>query len=108
MRAERPDWGNPKPKGAHDYNDRLCATLGWSGGGDERGPDSPIHLLLWHRTPGVHEWLAGGVGAHDFPGKKQHELQHADLATLTLSPSVYWPECCGMHGFLTDGVWRDV
>jgi hypothetical protein len=55
-------------------------------------PGPHVHAL------GESRWQLTGVGAHNL------------VATdpLTLSPSVYWPECCGKHGFLTDGVWRDV
>lgn len=55
-----------------------CTRRGW-------GPDA---------SPG---WAAAGGSGHD--------LIQCD--PLTLSPSVYWPDCCGMHGFITDGQWRD-
>lgn len=88
-------WGNPLPEGAHVYNDRVAATLGWSG---EDGV-----LLIWHRAPGKHEWLATRVTLHDVTPV----TEQADLASVTVSPSILWPDCCGTHGFLTNGVWCD-
>lgn len=35
-----------------------------------------------------------------------HTLESID--PLTVSPSVYWPECCGKHGFITMGRYYDV
>lgn len=93
--------GNPKPPRAHDYNDRLCATV------DYLLPDGKVRwLLLWHRTPGVHEWLAGTPAAHELSVAVE-DARSEDLADLTAYPSLHWPECCGMHGFLTNGTWRD-
>ena len=43
-------------------------------------------------------WGIAGTGAHDMPSRDP----------LTLSPSLYLPDCCGLHGFLTDGRWRSV
>lgn len=59
---------------------------------------------LWHFCPKGHpttqqpRWALTETVSHEMPSTEP----------LTLSPSVYWPECCGKHGFLTDGVWRDV
>lgn len=39
-------------------------------------------------------------------GVEGHTLESID--PLTLSPSVYWPECCGKHGFITNGAYYDV
>jgi hypothetical protein len=38
-------------------------------------------------------WKPAGVGLHD--------LISAD--PLHIEASVYWPACCGMHGFIRDG-----
>lgn len=43
-------------------------------------------------------WSLAGTGAHDMPSRDP----------LTLSPSLLLSDCCGLHGFLTDGVWRSV
>lgn len=42
-------------------------------------------------------WLPTAVGAHDL----------ISLHPLHLEPSVFWPECCGRHGFIRGGVWTD-
>ncbi len=42
-------------------------------------------------------WAPAGVGAH--------ELVSVD--PLHLEPSVYWPDCCGLHGFIRAGRWVD-
>lgn len=34
-----------------------------------------------------------------------HDLIAAD--PLHLEPSVYWPSCCGLHGWIRTGVWTD-
>ena len=39
-------------------------------------------------------------------GVAKHEL--LSIEPLHLEPSVYWPACCGMHGFIRDGKWEDV
>lgn len=69
-------------------------------------------VLVWHFCTGLirieltgptdisdwyPRWIPAGVRAHDFVSGNP----------LTISPSIYWPDCCGMHGFLTDGVWAD-
>lgn len=43
-------------------------------------------------------WGLAGAGAHDMPSRDP----------LTLAPSLALPDCCGLHGYLTDGVWRPV
>lgn len=42
-------------------------------------------------------WRPTGVGAHTL----------VQLEPLTLTASLYWPDCCGLHGFITDGWWID-
>lgn len=42
-------------------------------------------------------WTPAAVGAHDL----------ISLDPLHLEPSVYWPDCCGLHGFIRGGVWTD-
>lgn len=44
------------------------------------------------------QWAAAGSGGHGMPSRDP----------LTLTPSVYWPDCCGMHGFVTDGIYKSV
>jgi hypothetical protein len=67
------------------------------------------HLYVWHDcgkllgpesvAPGErYGWCPAGVGAHTL----------VQVEPLTITASVYWPACCGLHGFITDGVWRGV
>ena len=67
------------------------------------------HLLIWHLCDGHIEvekrgpveegwfpcWRAAGVSLHTLI--QEHPL--------TITASVYWPECCGLHGFITNGEW---
>lgn len=64
------------------------------------------HLLVWHDCakilgPGTvapgerHGWRPAGVGLHTV----------TQVEPLTLVASLYWPDCCGLHGWITDGVW---
>lgn len=64
------------------------------------------HLLVWHDcglilgagadAPGErYGWRAAGVGLHTV----------TQVEPLTLVASLYWPECCGLHGWITDGRW---
>lgn len=58
---------------------------------------------LWRGDPSRNQslvdiydgWHATGVGAHT--------LVQVDPVTITAS--VYWPDCCGLHGFITNGAW---
>ncbi|MGV8973627.1 MAG: hypothetical protein ACOH10_15010 [Rhodoglobus sp.] len=50
-----------------------------------------------HREEYPDCWSPGGVGAHDL----------ISTDPLHLEPSVYWPDCCGMHGWVRDGRWTD-
>lgn len=43
-------------------------------------------------------WRPSGVGLHT--------LVQPD--PLTITASVYWPDCCGLHGFITNGRWQQV
>lgn len=67
------------------------------------------HLLVWHDcalilgpdsvAPGArYGWAPAGVG--------EHTLVQAE--PLTITASVYWPRCCGLHGWITDGAWVGV
>lgn len=73
-------------------------------------PPGHVHdigcLWVWHDCaqvlgptsvdPGARfGWRPSGVGAHT--------LVQTD--PLTITASVYWPDCCGMHGFITNGQW---
>ena len=54
-------------------------------------PDFDAHPEEYRR------WVPAGVGAH--------QLVSAD--PLHLEPSVYWPDCCGLHGWIRAGAWTD-
>ncbi|MDQ7877357.1 hypothetical protein Q9R08_05135 [Microbacterium sp. QXD-8] len=65
-------------------------------------------LFVWHDcdevlgegtvAPGCRwGWRPTGVGAHTL----------VSLLPLTLTASLFWPDCCGLHGFITNGVWTD-
>jgi hypothetical protein len=73
---------------------------------DGECPKDSSHLMVWHDcskilgpesvAPGERfGWVASGVAAHTV----------TQIEPLTLVASVYWPDCCGLHGFITDGVW---
>jgi hypothetical protein len=66
-------------------------------------------LWIWHKciqvlserseAPGEEfGWRPSGVGAHTL----------VQAFPLTITASVYWPACCGMHGFITNGVYQAV
>lgn len=42
-------------------------------------------------------WSPAGVGAHDL----------ITVDPLHIEASVYWPDCCGLHGWIRDGRWTD-
>lgn len=43
-------------------------------------------------------WTPTGVAAHDL----------ISSSPLHIEASVYWPYCCGMHGFIRNGKWEDL
>lgn len=55
----------------------------------------PVRKVSPHsRNPG---WTVTGVQAHDL----------INLDPLHLEASIYWPTCCGLHGWIRDGKWID-
>ena len=78
----------------HDIDDKL-AVVYW--------PDthvlSPEHYGIEH----VHR-LTDGTLLLVAPRLDKHRVT-GDLDRLTVSPSIHCPDC-GLHGFLTNGVWR--
>lgn len=50
------------------------------------------------RTDDVIGWKPTGVSAHDLISSNP----------LHIEASVYWPDCCGLHGFIRDGRWASV
>jgi len=66
-------------------------------------------LWVWHDcdlilgpesiAPGARfGWRPSGVAAHTL----------VQVEPLTITASVYWPDCCGKHGFITNGSYADV
>lgn len=101
------DYGYPRelPRGAVQVGPKVCYT--WGDGVKELRNLLVWHWCdhnLWHADPTKNPayipydgWVPTGVQAHDF----------LSAEPLHLEPSVYWPACCGMHGFLRDDVWTD-
>lgn len=94
-------WQATEPKDAIDLGGGVAAS--WTCGDDAHGHTIEC-LWIWHDcgeilgqdsiAPGARfGWRPGGVRAHT--------LVRTD--PLTITASVYWPDCCGMHGFITDG-----
>jgi hypothetical protein len=55
------------------------------------GPDSV--------APGKrYGWCPSGVSLHTLVQQEP----------LTVTASIYWPVCCGLHGFITNGKWEGV
>jgi hypothetical protein len=93
---------------------RCPSQKDWIGTKAEPDPEhrhSIECLWVWHDCDGLYGprtadefrgqrvgWGPAGVGAHT--------LVHRD--PLTITASVYWPDCCGLHGFITDGRWLGV
>lgn len=95
------------PKGAVAVDEKVA----YSWGRCEHVEDvAHIHtidcLWVWHdcdQTLGAETvapgqrfgWRPAGVSAHTL----------ISIEPLHLEASVYWPDCCGMHGFIRDGRW---
>lgn len=52
----------------------------------------PEHWTLEHKG-----WNPTGVAKHDL----------ISVDPLHIEASVYWPACCGLHGWIRDGKWID-
>lgn len=49
--------------------------------------------------PGItYGWFVGGISSHKL----------IKLDPLTINPSLYWPDCCGKHGYIREGKWESV
>lgn len=87
----------------------------YADGDDDQGSPWSGHvhtincLWVWHNcsevlgqatiAPGQRwGWRATGVGAHTLVTE----------SPLHIEASVYWPDCCGLHGFIRDGRWFGV
>lgn len=89
---------------------RLDIAYEWDGAATQ--PYTIRDLLIWHDCQQRYSidqghapqfdgmrvgWCPAGVGAHTL----------VQVDPLTIVASVYWPDCCGLHGFITNGVWTD-
>lgn len=87
------DWPGMEMTGMARLTDDIY--YGWLG--DEPNP------MLWHWCAALPDdpeltvsgrWIAAGTGAHTVVCREP----------LHLEPSLLWA-CCGLHGFVRDGVW---
>lgn len=69
-----------------DHNVMLGNATAAIAAGEERNIESIEAFIGWSMT---------GAGAHDLIA----------VDPLHIEASVYWPECCGIHGFIRDGRW---
>ena len=51
---------------------------------------------IWHWCTKLERWISQPAVNHTVMSREP----------LDLSPSLYWPDCCGLHGFVHDGVWQ--
>jgi hypothetical protein len=72
--------------------------------GTERVGDSDVYVLLgatpsetivWHWCPVKGHWEGAYISLHTIVSREP----------LTITASLYRPDCCGWHGFITDGQW---
>jgi hypothetical protein len=95
------------PPGATRVGDR--AAYQWVGC-DRPGDPGHVHsigcLWVWHyctQVLGPESVEPGALFGWRPAGVNAHTLAHA--APLTIEPSLYWPDCCGLHGWIRDGAW---
>lgn len=50
-----------------------------------------------HWTSVYKGWKPSGVGLHTL----------VNIDPLHIEASVYWPDCCGLHGWIRNGTWID-
>lgn len=101
-------WQTHIPKSGIEIGPGVAYGFGrcYQGEGHDHGKEC---LWIWHFctlklgptsvSPGSNfGWRPSGVDGRTLES----------LHPLTLTPSVYWPECCGKHGFITMGQYYDV
>jgi hypothetical protein len=60
---------------------------------------------------GIWHWCDHSIDGQSEPEWRANRLKRHTIITvspLTLSPSVWFDDCCGLHGWVRDGVWIDV
>lgn len=68
-----------------------CTKTQWRAAAEARGS----RVVETEMQP---QWLPSWPRAHDL----------ISTEPLHLEPSVYWPGCCGLHGFVRNGAWVGV
>lgn len=78
---------------SHPHLWHWCDKSGWIAARRKAGDPEPKHP-----DTDRPQWMLAGSNAH----------QVLSRDPLHLEPSVYWPDCCGTHGFIRNGVWEGV
>lgn len=97
-------WGTPPPEAVYVTPD-IAFT--WTCGLEHQ--HTIDCLWVWHDCPAVLPagtaasgealgWVPWGMGLHTLVQQQP----------LTITASVYYYECCGLHGFITNGQWIGV
>lgn len=97
-------WQNKLPKAAHMLKGTTKVAYSWVC--HEEHEHEITCLWIWHDcamilgegtvAPGeAYGWRPTGVRTHTW----------VSAEPVHIEPSVYWPECCGLHGFVRDGEW---
>lgn len=108
-------WQDPAhpPTEATDLGGGVWVS--WSAPWSRTGADGLADPTIWHwctgsvilkkppppastgeRIPDYYpRWALAAVGAHDLIARDP----------LHLEPSVHWPGCCGLHGWVREGAW---
>lgn len=98
------DWNDPAhpPVEAVDLGGGVWVS--WGSAFNEA--DQPLiwhwcdRSLVAHKEDLLPEWQAP---RWEPSGVKGHSLVSRE--PLHLEPSLFWPDCCGKHGFVRDGHW---
>jgi hypothetical protein len=56
---------------------------------------TPAETIVWHWCPVNGRWDGARIGLHAIVQREP----------LTITASLYRPDCCGWHGFITNGQW---
>jgi hypothetical protein len=104
-------WQAAAPKNTTDLGGGVAYS--WTCGAYERGDETHEHtiecLWVWHdcqQILGVDSIAPGARFGWRPSGHAAHTLVQID--PLTITASVYWPDCCGIHGFITNGSYQAV
>lgn len=61
----------------------------------------PNGLLVWHLCTYEGGWVA--------TGSRLHTVTDADdFSKVSFHPSLFWSDCCGLHGWIKEGRWSSV